>query len=481
MTIYQGLSMPYARGSGNGGNIPIPYTGLFSVTAYGAKGDGVTDDTDAILAAIGAALPVAGAVIFEPGSYLISSPIVIGPLGGAYPVPAPSLINWTSCGHIGDNSYANEKSQVSLVASSSFPSGKFMVDYQMGTKTGDSGPTGARIQGIAFTNQGLGAGIRLQGSREFVVSDISIMNTALPSGYTENVSAAFNVTSPTNGTAGAWNHFQHITIMNTAVGQDGIWHDAVNQDVFFSCHVMNAQHYAYNLGPSCQATFIACDYEMGENNGNAGWSSLGALASIVGCSVESQGPYYGPGVLLQGQSNPAVNYQRLTFQACQFTNTPYNGATEQNAALIQATYTAGRPQAVLFQGCEFFASAYTSDYVYVAGSVTGEIEFDNCYFHQPVTNKAYNDTSGNNVLRFRNCRGINPTGPQIAPTVPASGTTLTNPFPVDCTAYVTGGTVSAISIGGTATGITSGPVTVPAGQTITLTYTAAPTWAWFGA
>ena len=55
-----------------------------------------------------------------------------------------------------------------------------------------------------------------------------------------------------------------------------------------------------------------------------------------------------------------------------------------------------------------------------------------------------------------------------------------NPFPFDCAVYITGGTVTAVAIGGTATGLTSGQFFVPAGETITLTYSAAPTWTWFG-
>jgi hypothetical protein len=38
--------------------------------------------------------------------------------------------------------------------------------------------------------------------------------------------------------------------------------------------------------------------------------------------------------------------------------------------------------------------------------------------------------------------------------------------------------VTAITVGGTATGLTSGTVVVPNNTTISLTYSAAPTWAW---
>lgn len=93
----------------------------------------------------------------------------------------------------------------------------------------------------------------------------------------------------------------------------------------------------------------------------------------------------------------------------------------------------------------------------------------------PITGNA------NAVPTIRNNVGVNPVGHLSAqPAVPASGTAYTNVTGYDCTAYVTGGTVTAVAVGGTSTGLTSGPFRVPAGSTITLTYSVAPTWQWFG-
>jgi hypothetical protein len=70
-------------------------------------------------------------------------------------------------------------------------------------------------------------------------------------------------------------------------------------------------------------------------------------------------------------------------------------------------------------------------------------------------------------------------GVVTAPTVPSSGTALTNPFWRDAAVTITGGTVSNISVGGT-TQFTASPATVyvPSGKTVTLTYSVAPTWHW---
>ncbi len=73
-----------------------------------------------------------------------------------------------------------------------------------------------------------------------------------------------------------------------------------------------------------------------------------------------------------------------------------------------------------------------------------------------------------------------------APAIPASTVAQRNYFMFGAEVYITGGTVTAISLTGTtgsptATGITSGRVKVPAGWSITLTYSSAPTWTWFPA
>jgi hypothetical protein len=64
------------------------------------------------------------------------------------------------------------------------------------------------------------------------------------------------------------------------------------------------------------------------------------------------------------------------------------------------------------------------------------------------------------------------------PGLPASGVDFTHSFAVECMVYISGGTVSNISIGGVATGLTSGAFRVGVSQKISLTYTVAPQWVW---
>jgi hypothetical protein len=91
----------------------------------------------------------------------------------------------------------------------------------------------------------------------------------------------------------------------------------------------------------------------------------------------------------------------------------------------------------------------------------------------------YNGTIPSNANIHDN-QGYNPVGALSAPAMPASGTVQANNFGVRVRVFVSGGTVSVIAINGTATGLTSGSFELDPGETITLTYTAAPTWTWFG-
>lgn len=96
------------------------------------------------------------------------------------------------------------------------------------------------------------------------------------------------------------------------------------------------------------------------------------------------------------------------------------------------------------------------------------------------TSQDWGISSTGNTMRGN--RGYNPVGKFSAqPTLPATGVAYTNTLNADATVHITGGTVTAVSVGGQTTGLTTpATIRVPAGQTITVAYSAAPTWVWFG-
>lgn len=64
------------------------------------------------------------------------------------------------------------------------------------------------------------------------------------------------------------------------------------------------------------------------------------------------------------------------------------------------------------------------------------------------------------------------------PAVPASTTPVTNASSLPAQVVISGGTLTNVSINGATAGVGDGTYTVPAGQTIAITYSVAPTWTW---
>src|SRR5262249_34473039 len=92
---------------------------------------------------------------------------------------------------------------------------------------------------------------------------------------------------------------------------------------------------------------------------------------------------------------------------------------------------------------------------------------------------------------IRNNIGLNPVGVISAPGFPLSGSALVNGTGYDATIYITSGaqpitiaingtTLTGVSVPGG--GAVSGPIRLPANQSITLTYASgdAPSWQWIG-
>ena len=95
----------------------------------------------------------------------------------------------------------------------------------------------------------------------------------------------------------------------------------------------------------------------------------------------------------------------------------------------------------------------------------------------------HSTTSSPGTCCYRDNRGFNPlAGNVVTPSLPASGSAVTNGTSVDCTAYLSGGQVTNVAINGTSTGLSGSALTVfiPAGGSVAVTYSTAPSWRWMG-
>ena len=93
----------------------------------------------------------------------------------------------------------------------------------------------------------------------------------------------------------------------------------------------------------------------------------------------------------------------------------------------------------------------------------------------PITNN-----SGASTIQIVNNPGYNPVGAVGPPSVLATTVNYTNAYSYPCQVQVYGGTVTEIDIDDIATGLTSGVFIIPPGGTINITYSAAPSWRWWG-
>ena len=455
---------------------------VFNVRGYGATGNGTTDDTTAIQAAITAAEVSGGVVEFPAGNYLISSTLTITTPN----VALRGVNDWTSWVGTPGGAVIKVASGTSspLITISASNIGVQGLSFTTVSGTAPatpitvSGSSGSQINNISLrrlyaTNLG---GLSATYMNRFVVEDVVFQSWYGAAGFAlSNCSIGFiNRCNAAVSSSGLGPNFSLTSCTSINFGpceSNGIptyglyalnSNDCETLDFESNggavAHVYHQgctdweHHRLYtqsNLAPTAldlvDSGIIAI---VGGWIGNGGTYTL-RMRSVSGTTQDVRVV----GALIDGSNstggNPPVSIEthstRITVAGCSII------AESGVATGIADTSTLSNHRAS-YTGNTFFN---TTDATAITVATPGK----------------YVTTSGN--------AGFQPGG-QTAPSVPASTTALTNPFPFDCTVYVAGGTVSAIAVGGTVTGMTSGPIRVPAGQTITLTYSAAPTWVWVG-
>lgn len=91
---------------------------------------------------------------------------------------------------------------------------------------------------------------------------------------------------------------------------------------------------------------------------------------------------------------------------------------------------------------------------------------------QQLTAGLRTDTTATNGVSLDTGNGF------VTPGIPASTVPVTNTSPLPATVVISGGTMTNVSVNGVTVSAGAGTYTVPAGGTITMTYTVAPTWTW---
>lgn len=454
--------------------------------AYGAVGDGVTDDTAAIQVAIDAANAAGGGIIYFPdGTYLISSHLSLYSNISVFSDPGAIIRAQTAF---------NDK-----------------ILYALGTIASHL----SNIRLYNLTIQGNGAS-DTQSSNEFVYIDnlwISNCRVIDTKGY--------NPIQVHNSTG--------VHILDNYI-ESPVSSDSIALSASSHCEVRGNYCYdPYDTGVVLAAGCSHCNVEgnmikrvgAGLTNAQAIAVADTTFSNIIGNTVEGGDAaqagvrmYQDPNTLgypsdcvVAGNTISAVGQNAISVGSSvdriSVANNLINGCGEHGINVYQGNH-------ITINGNIVMNSAATNSGIILQGAsycnVTDNISSDDQVVHTQGygirlidiggVNSQYNTVSnnkayGNVTLQLElggslkldeayNNHGYNPVGLLSAPPIPASTVAQTNTFQVQARVYVTGGTVTVIAINGAATGLTSGSFVLGPNETITLTYSVAPTWTWFG-
>lgn len=414
----------------------------FRVEDYGALGDGTTDDTAAIRSALAAAVTYASGssnhyveLVFQPKTYVLSGGLV---QGGATKANAQIPLPWI----------ADSAPKITIVFKGfSEPTNNHWNTTSpqiMGTVLKST------LTGLAYSN---------------TLGMPAIIGTPTPeqSGYGVgggNASAIFS---------------------NLCVVVDGIQLQAPSNPSLngFDFRGVAAAHIvkASALGASIPSAIPALSgftagllMPLGGNNDyceinqwTCGFWYAGVAVSEHTNAVSIRSIACAIGIRAMGPSSHAAIVQRANVESCHtavlqyvgVSPVPYNGFDGINIRIAQLDVEDAGTTVIDDSG----------------NHLRGEVVYTNQ--GGGINVAGVNGAQLLRIINFDQARGG-----VTAPTMPATTVALINPFYRDAAVNITGGTVTAITVGALTTGLTSGTVIVPSGGGIALTYSSAPTWKW---
>jgi parallel beta-helix repeat protein len=146
-----------------------PPSGVISVLAYGAVGDGVTDDTAELQAAITAAATVAGTVLIPPGTYKISDALTV-PAGVT--ITGTGTIHQVTSGKNGLNITGSNVTIEGITLLGRHATGTYSA-YENAINVNGSAVTDIRVSDVTMTLWGF-YGVYLRFTTRFLITGCTI-------------------------------------------------------------------------------------------------------------------------------------------------------------------------------------------------------------------------------------------------------------------------------------------------------------------
>ncbi len=506
---------------------------FLDVRQYGATGDGVTDDTAAIQAAINAASAGGGGIVWLPtGTYLISDQLV------TYANVVLAGVHWAA---------------VTIQLANGFPLAKYAITNHAST-VGSGNDVGIVLSHITFDLNAAGQSGAGQNAAcpafslttDLLWDNVHVINpydfagliNGTPGSFAANIrpvmrdcviegatqatnndlfdfgnSTDGRVESCTfdggNGFSSAWtNHcvYDKCTFANmgtaSAPQAAGMGLEGVTNATVSNCIAYNNAGHGFiviqwsedaNLQASEDVSYEGC-FAIGNNTSRGNNSGFNAADTQNTNALPTKGLSYTDCWAIANQSSgfivSAVIGLTVTGGAC-INNAQGLAAVAFNLANQPSETTAASNIGCTFEGMQFFDTQATptqlngldinqAEDVLVAG----------CRFTQTTSSTIRIDPIGGTApastkLRTKACPGYNPVG-SVAVAIPASATVQTA-VPYDMWLYITAASTSTVAVNVTNAAGTSQtvatipasapmvPVFIPAGSAWSLTYTTAPT------
>lgn len=415
--------------------------GVVNVIDKGANPTGSTDSAGAFQRALDAAAasaPLKTLIYVPPGTYMLESPL--SAVGGITV--------------LGANMYATTLKLASGVNS------EILATPNDGVQRYDLQLHGLTLDGNAANQSGGDSAIHLYGMNEPLIENVRILN---PYGHGIHIGGSTQK-------SGVYNTIPRI--LNCLLRGDqsystghGVYLDTGSSDGILS--VVDAGYFKQGSGIawSDHAGSVATACNSWQNQNGYSLYAVSRLRALALLSDLAQHD----GFILQ---NACTEIQLSTCKARDSgqAGSGYDGLRVEGASGALVEDVTINNFHALAGGAGGISLAQYMDRVTILG---GDVSQSN-------GGLAIGTTSISN-LRIDQLRGYNPVG-QVTETPPASGSTYTNTSAVRQRIFLTGGSMSALSINGTATGITATPVNfeLDPGETFIPTYSSTPTMTVFG-